>query len=101
MIENNTPNVFAAFEILMEEIEAEVDLINKVGTRAMERRDYDEAREAIERAAQVTAFRDKIASLRKEWKTLAKAQGDKAEEEMIPFKRRNLGRLQRGCAHQR
>jgi hypothetical protein len=42
MIESNTPNVFAAFEMLMEEIEAEVDLINKIGTRAMERRDYDE-----------------------------------------------------------
>ena len=96
MIENNTPNVIAAFEMLMEEIEAEVDLINKVGTRAMERRDYDGARRAIERAAQVTAFREKIVSLRKEWKTLAGAQGGKAEEEILPLKRRNLGRLQRG-----
>jgi hypothetical protein len=96
MIESNTPNVFAAFEMLMEEIEAEVDLINKVGTRAMERRDYDGAREAIEHAAQATAFRNKIVSLRKEWKTLTRTQGGKAEEEILPVKRRNLGRLQRG-----
>src|SRR5258707_7478504 len=96
MIESNTPNVFAAFEMLMEEIEAEVDLINKVGTRAMERRDYDGAREAIEHAAQVTAFREKIVSLRKEWKTLTTTQRGKAEEEILPIKRRNLGRLQMG-----
>ena len=96
MIENNTPNVFAAFEVLMEEIEAEVDLINKVATIALARRDYDGAHKAIEQAAQVTAFRDKTVSLRKEWKTLTVTQGGKAEEEILPIKRRNLGRLQRG-----
>jgi restriction system protein len=96
MIENNTSNVFAAFEMLMEEIEAEVDLINKVATMALARRDYDGAHKAIEHAAQVTAFRDKTVSLRKEWKTLTVTQGGKAEEEILPIKRRNLGRLQRG-----
>jgi restriction system protein len=96
MIENNPTNVFAAFEILLEEIEAEIELINKIATRAMERRDYDGAREAIERATQATTFRDKIVSLRKEWETLTVGQRGKAEEAIIPAKRRNLGRLPRG-----
>ncbi|HEY6284670.1 MAG TPA: winged helix-turn-helix domain-containing protein [Ktedonobacteraceae bacterium] len=96
MVENNATDVFAAFEILMEEIEAEVNLINNIATRAMERRDYEGAHEAIDHAAQVTAFRDKIVSLRKEWKTLTVTQGGNAEEEILSVKRRNLGRLQRG-----
>jgi restriction system protein len=96
MIENNTTDVFAAFEILMEEIEAEVDLINNVATRAIERRDYHGAHEAVDQAAQVTAFRDKIVSLRREWKTLTLTQEGKVEEEFLSVKRRNLGRLQRG-----
>ena len=96
MIENNTSNVLAAFEMLMEEVETDVDLINKVGTRAMERRDYDGARAAIEQATQVTAFREKIVSLRKEWQTLTRTQESKAGEEVSSLKRRNLGRLHMG-----
>ncbi len=96
MLKRNTSNVFAAFEMLMEEIETEIDLINTVGTRAMERRDYVEARAAIEHATQVTAFRDKVVALRKQWETLAKTQGGKAEEEISPLRRRNLGRLHMG-----
>jgi hypothetical protein len=33
MIENNPTNVVAAFEILMEEIEAEIDFINHLGLK--------------------------------------------------------------------
>lgn len=96
MIENNTSNVLAAFEILMEEIEAEIDLTNNIATRAINRRDYDEVREVIKHADQVTAYRDKIASLRREWRTLEGTQGAKLEGKDILLKRRNLGRLQRG-----
>jgi len=63
MIENNPDDVFAAFEILLEEIEVEIDLINKVASRAIEGRDYKDAREAIERADQTTALRDKVVTL--------------------------------------
>ena len=96
MIENITADVFAAFELLREEIETEVDFINKVATRALEKRDYDEARRTIDQADQVTTFRDKIVSLRKEWKTLTITQESRAVEEILSIKRRNLGRLQRG-----
>jgi hypothetical protein len=90
MLERNTSNVFAAFETLMEEIEVEIDLINKVATSAMDQRDYVGARTAIEQATQVTAFRDKIVALRKQWETLAKTQEGKAEEEFRPLNRRNF-----------
>ncbi len=71
MIENTPTNVVAAFEMLLEELEAEIEFVNKIGAKAFEGRDYERARAALERAGQFTAFRDKVASLRKEWETLA------------------------------
>ncbi len=65
MIENNPTSVVVAFEMLLEELEAEIDFVNQVGARAFEARDYDKAKEALERAAQVTAFRDKTDALRR------------------------------------
>jgi len=50
MIENNPTNVVAAFEILLEEIEAEIDFINQVGAKGFEKRDYDQAKKALEQA---------------------------------------------------
>ena len=41
MIENNPTNLVAAFEMLLEEIEAEIEFTGKVGARAFEARDYD------------------------------------------------------------
>ena len=95
MIENNPTNVVAAFEILLEEVEAEIEFINRVGAKAFEGRDYDRAREVLERAAQLFAFRDKVAALRKDWDGLTLTSvGD--EDETARAERRNLGRLGRG-----
>ncbi len=96
MIQKDPTNVFAAFEILLEEIETEIDLINKVGAGAFERRDYDGVKEAIERADRATTLRDNIASLRKEWEALTVPHRGNEEEEAMRAERRNLGRLQRG-----
>jgi len=95
MIENNPTNVVAAFEMLLEEIEAEIEYVNRVGARAFEARDYNKAKEALESAAQITGFRDKVGALRREWETLFAHQED--EEGTEPHaERRNLGRLRRG-----
>lgn len=51
MIDNDPTNVVAAFEMLLEEIEAEIDFVSRVGARAFAARDYDKAREMLERAA--------------------------------------------------
>jgi restriction system protein len=96
MIENNSTNVFAAFEILLGEIEVEIDFCHKAGAEAFERRDLEDAREVLEYAGQIMVFRDKIVSLSKEWETLSGVQRGSAQEEMIHVEQRSQGRLQRG-----
>lgn len=95
MIENNPSNVASAFEMLLEEVEAEIDFVNNVGARAFEARDYDRAKEALERAGAITSFRDRVAALRQEWAVLA-AAAESQEDEETKDKRRDLGRLRRG-----
>jgi len=95
MIENNPTNVEAAFEMLLEEIEAEIDFVTNIGSRSFEKRDFDRAREALEHAGKLTAFRDKMASLRKEWTSISALEVDE-EEQKERTDRQNLGRLQRG-----
>lgn len=95
MIENDPSNVSSAFEMLLEEIETEIDFVNSVGARAFEGRDYDRAKEALERTGSLTAFRDKVAALRKEWEELA-AAAERDEDEETRAERRDLGRLRRG-----
>ena len=95
MIENNPTNVSSAFEMVLEEVEAEIDFVNSVGARAFESRDYDKAKEALERSGVLITFRDKIASVRKEWGTLA-AAAEREEDEETRAERRNLGKLRKG-----
>lgn len=95
MIENNPTSVIAAFEMLLEEIEAEIDLVNRVGARAFESRDYDKAKAALEHAAQITGFRDKVDALRREWENLFACEEDEEGTE-DHAQHRNLGRLRRG-----
>ena len=95
MIENNPSNVSSAFEMLLEEVEAEIDFVNNVGAKAFAARDYDRAREALERAGTLTAFRDKVAGLRREWDELA-AVAESQEDEETKAQRRDLGRLRKG-----
>jgi restriction system protein len=95
MIENNPSNVSSAFEILLEEVEAEIDFVNGIGSKAFDGRDYDKAKEALERAGVLTAFRDKVAGLRKEWNDIA-AIGESQEDEETKAERRNLGKLRKG-----
>ena len=95
VIEKSPTNVVAAFDMLLEEIEAEIEFVNRVGARAFEGRDYDKARQALERAAQMTGFRDKADALRREWENLFTREQDEESSETHAA-RRNLGRLRRG-----
>ncbi len=95
MIENNPSDVASAFEMVLEAIEAEIECINGVGAKAFQARDYDQAREALQFAGQVTAFRDKVAALRKEWSAM-QATAASQEDEETRAQRRNLGRLRKG-----
>jgi hypothetical protein len=95
MIENNASNVSSAFEMLLEEVEAEIDFVNGVGARAFEGRDYDRAKESLERSGTLIAFRDRVAALRKEWGGLA-AAAEREEDEETRSARANLGKLRKG-----
>ncbi len=96
MTQIDPTNVFAAFEILLEEIEIEIDFINKDGARAIESRDYENAHEAIERGKKSTLLRDRVVDLRKDWDALMATPLVREEEEHVRVERRNVGRLQRG-----
>ena len=95
MIENNPTNVAVTLDMLLEEIEAEIEFVNKIGARTFEDRDYEKAKDALERAAQIVSFRDKADAFRREWQTLLGQEADDDDTEAHSA-RRNLGRLQRG-----
>jgi len=93
-------DVVSAFEMLLEEIEAEIDLINAVGTKGMDSRDYTRARAAIGRAENLNTFRNKVAGLREGWEELFE-QPRKQEDPAIKAERQAIartvtGRLPRG-----
>lgn len=94
MIENSLENVLSAFDMLLEGIEAEIEFVSRLGPKAFEARDYDKAKEALERSGLLTDFRNKVALLRKEWEALAAAE--QHEDEATRSKRRNLNRLRKG-----
>jgi restriction system protein len=92
---NSPTDMLAAFEMLLEEIEEEVDLVEKAGTRAIEEHNYDNVSKAIDRAKQITAFRDKVLSLRDEWEALTIEYVSSVSSAML-VERRSKDRLQRG-----
>lgn len=94
MIENNPSNVSSGFEMLLEEVEAEIDFFTRIGSRAFESRDFRKVDEARTQAEKVTAFRDKVAALRKEWDAISGSESEQDEE--TKAERRNLGRLRKG-----
>ena len=98
MAESIPSNVFAAFDILLEEVEGEIDLINKIVAEASKGHDYDGAHTALNCASQITAFREKIVALREEWETLEGPQTQRAttEEEAFSLEQSFLGGLSRG-----
>jgi len=93
MIESNPSNVSSAFEILLEEVKAEIDFVNRLGAKAFEGGDHKKVKEALERARSITEFRDRLAAMRKEWQEMS--AGRPADGE-TPVERRNVGRLDRG-----
>jgi len=96
MAQNDPTNVFAAFEMLLEEIEVEIDLINQAGSKTFQSSDYDGVAKQRKHASQATILRDKLVDLRKEWEVLMASSQDKEEEETVRNERRNRGSLQRG-----
>jgi len=73
MIQNNSHNVLAAFDVLIEEIEDALRSIHKAGASALDEHNYDGAQTAIEHVRRVIVLREKVANLRGEWKDFERA----------------------------
>lgn len=70
-MESGTANDAAgALELLLQEIEAEVCLADKAGAQAFEQRDYQQARQALERAGKLAELRSKVMALRLDWEEI-------------------------------
>ena len=70
MIRNNSDNVLAAFDTLLEEIEVALQDINKAGAYGFGVQDYEMAHRALEYARSVTLLREKVTLLKSEWQEL-------------------------------
>lgn len=59
-----------AFDIVLEEIENAIAALNREGGQAFEGGKYDIARDLMEKGSQMTAFRNRVKDLQKEWLNL-------------------------------
>ncbi|HEV2248356.1 MAG TPA: winged helix-turn-helix domain-containing protein [Terriglobia bacterium] len=75
MVDKDPTTVQAAFEILLEEMETEIEIINQSGAKAFAARNYEAARAVLERADQITALRERLSGLRNEWEKLVPVAG--------------------------
>jgi restriction system protein len=96
--ENGSSDVDVAFDLLVEEVEVEIESIDGQVCKAHKSKDYERAKDPLDRAANLAAFRERIISLRKEWAGFEKnhSSGDIGTS----INRRNLGRLPRGVRTQ-
>lgn len=62
--------VAQAFDILLEEIENSIDGLNQEGAEAFQKGNYDSARDLMEKGSHMTAFREKVRDLQREWRNL-------------------------------
>src|SRR5437868_7823503 len=70
MVHNNSQNVLAAFDVLIEEIEEALRSIHTAGASALETQNYDMAQTAIEHARNMMKVREKVSTLKSEWKDM-------------------------------
>jgi restriction system protein len=93
-------NIDAAFEMLLEELETEIDLVNNAGAKAFLAGNYRRVEAAKAQAVKVTEFREQIADLQRQWQDMMASfnpeHGDSGDDELTRATRRDLGRLRRG-----
>jgi len=87
--------VETAFEIVLEEIEDSIVSINQEISISSSSRDYDKSLILIKVAQQMTAFRDKVYELQKEWSKLTDTKF-RGEIKTTKTKRRGKRRLSKG-----
>lgn len=84
--------------MLLEEIENEAELVNRVGSKAFEESNYMRAQTAAEQGEKLKAFREHVATLRRQWRDLiSEFDVEEGENEDVGQQRRDHGRLKRGA----
>ncbi|MBI4762804.1 MAG: winged helix-turn-helix domain-containing protein [Chloroflexota bacterium] len=77
--------VVVAFDIVLEEIENAIAALNRDGAQAFEGGKYEIARDLMEKGSQMTAFRDRVKDLQKEWLNIfAAAVHQKVQRQKVP-----------------
>jgi restriction system protein len=69
----SVPNVSAAFELLLEEVEAEIEATKGVILKIVEAGEFSKVLGGTARGEQLSALRDKITAVRREWDVLGKS----------------------------
>ena len=72
IMNGNTPsNILGTLNLLLEQVEAELRTVNRAGAVAFDASEYNRVREALERASHLSAYRERVASLRNDWQALS------------------------------
>ncbi len=56
-----------AFDIVLDEIDKAIAALNREGAQAFEKGEYELVNDLMEKCSQMTAFRDRVKELQKEW----------------------------------
>jgi restriction system protein len=97
MASNLPLDIDAAFELLLEEIEAVANAFVKRSTVALEARDFAGARTMVDRVEVLTKYRQKVDAVRREWEQLDLLPEDEVEPGPTGAPQRTVtGRLARG-----
>jgi hypothetical protein len=97
MARNIPDDVDAAFELLLEEIEAVANAFIRRSTAALEAREFSDARAMVDRVEVLTKYRQEIDAVRHEWEQLDSLPDDEVEAAPVEAPQRTItGRLARG-----
>jgi restriction system protein len=97
MAPNLPLDVDAAFELLLEEIEAVANAFVRRSAVALEARDFAGARTTVDRVEVLTKYRQKVDAVRREWEQLDLLPEDEVEPSQTGAPLRTVtGRLARG-----
>jgi restriction system protein len=96
MIHREPTNVSAAFDILLEAIEEEIEFMFSAVSTAAEQKDTQKVRRHNDQADNMIEFRGRVGQLRDEWNTAYGGAEEVVGDEETERARRDLGRLKRG-----
>ncbi len=89
-------DVSTALHLLGESLQGEVNRINKEGSEAMQQGDYETAQAVIDFAKRLTAFRQKVDDLSKEWCKLEDLRNAASTEVQNIVSKRFFGKSKKG-----